>query len=926
MKMQKFQLLILVIAVCFTPELPAQGFVRLYDATPLVTTNGIIATAQTPDGGYLFFIGRPDRLIKTDPNGDIIWEKSVTVPSSDDPVSDLFVLPNGNYALGVYIENSSSPTAILLFDPQGNQIAQRNYSGFLRFHPVDDGFYAANRLNDSTLQVYRLDAGLNTVWSKPLHTEKLVFLSDLITTNDGGFCMLVSSQAPPFPNGSPKLIKADANGDKSWEMGYQSQNLVFFGSLNQLPSGDYVHLTQDAINSQLCRTDSNGNLLWTKIYNEVLWSSCLTTDGNIALCGSDLGPYKVVVKKVDLDGNTLFSKIYQPNGYTGEAFQVRATPDGGLLIGGYVEEPNQNRHGLLLKTDAVGNIYPNFIQGNAWFDKNHNCAYNATDQALNNWLVTATGDIFETAILTDTSGFYQFNLPPGDYLVQVHRPGDLWTACTESYNLQIGSQPDTLVQDFFVKDSALCSLLDVSIATPVLRRCFDNIYVVSWCNQGTVAAYDVFVQVVLPPQLDFVSATLMPAQQTGDTLWFDLGTVGFAECGSFNLTVNANCDSTIIGQTLCVEARISPDTLCIFPANWSGARVRASGHCVGDTLVEFVLKNIGPAPSDALEYIITEDHVVLYNGGFNLDPGQEMLIQRPANGSTQRIQAEQEPGYPYPSVPSAVVEGCGGFNTLGLVNQFAMDDADPFTDIDCREVIGSWDPNDKQGFPTGYESEHWIEPETELSYLIRFQNTGTDTAFYVEVRDTLSAWLDPATLRVGAASHPFTWTMRDAGALSFRFDNILLPDSNVNEAASHGFVQFKIRPRTDAPLGTVLLNTASIYFDFNAPVVTNTTMHRLGRDFYQVSLTKLPGDESLNISVQPNPFRERTRLVLPDAAAGEYRLLLFDSQGRLLRDQSFQGSSVELNLPDLDRGMYWFELRGGDGKLRARGKMVKVNK
>jgi hypothetical protein len=55
------------------------------------------------------------------------------------------------------------------------------------------------------------------------------------------------------------------------------------------------------------------------------------------------------------------------------------------------------------------------------------------------------------------------------------------------------------------------------------------------------------------------------------------------------------------------------------------------------------------------------------------------------------------------------------------------------------------------------------------------------------------------------------------------FDNIALPDSTTNEAGSHGFVQYSVRAKAGLPNGAQIPNTASIYFDFNLPVVTNAT-------------------------------------------------------------------------------------------------------
>jgi hypothetical protein len=112
----------------------------------------------------------------------------------------------------------------------------------------------------------------------------------------------------------------------------------------------------------------------------------------------------------------------------------------------------------------------------------------------------------------------------------------------------------------------------------------------------------------------------------------------------------------------------------------------------------------------------------------------------------------------------------------------------------------------------------------QLDYTIRFQNTGTDTAYVVEVRDVLDPDLDRNSFQFLGASHAVTSLVIDAvGEITFRFENILLPDSNVNEPASHGFIRFRMRPGPNLPNGTVVSNTAAIYFDQNAPVITNTT-------------------------------------------------------------------------------------------------------
>ncbi|MFZ1398077.1 MAG: hypothetical protein WAS33_14330, partial [Candidatus Promineifilaceae bacterium] len=142
-------------------------------------------------------------------------------------------------------------------------------------------------------------------------------------------------------------------------------------------------------------------------------------------------------------------------------------------------------------------------------------------------------------------------------------------------------------------------------------------------------------------------------------------------------------------------------------------------------------------------------------------------------------------------------------------------------------VTASYDPNDKQAHTsTGGSDVYLIDQDEWIDYTIRFQNTGTDTAFNVVITDTLSTSLDPSTIEMGAASHAFNWNLTGHGILGLNFPNILLPDSNSNEPLSHGFVGFRIRPRDQQDLqpGDQLVNTANIFFDFNPPVITEPSV------------------------------------------------------------------------------------------------------
>ncbi|MEO1450629.1 MAG: PKD domain-containing protein, partial [Bacteroidota bacterium] len=101
------------------------------------------------------------------------------------------------------------------------------------------------------------------------------------------------------------------------------------------------------------------------------------------------------------------------------------------------------------------------------------------------------------------------------------------------------------------------------------------------------------------------------------------------------------------------------------------------------------------------------------------------------------------------TLPASVPLGTP-IHTIAQVDPIAQDVV-PDNNVDsCSAVVvGAYDPNDKQVSPAGEGGngdEVLIENfDGNLRYTVRFQNTGTDTAFYVVIRDELDPDLDPAS-------------------------------------------------------------------------------------------------------------------------------------------------------------------------------------
>jgi uncharacterized repeat protein (TIGR01451 family) len=392
---------------------------------------------------------------------------------------------------------------------------------------------------------------------------------------------------------------------------------------------------------------------------------------------------------------------------------------------------------------------------------------------------------------------------------------------------------------------------------------------------------------------------------SGNTFDFAVGTLEPGDCGSFQINYTANC-STPLGITHCSEAHILPDASC---NSGTGAKIQATAICDGDS-VRLTLKNIGTVGmSNSHEFVIVEDLIMYMSTPFQLGPGASTTIATIANGSTYRIQSEQVPS----GVVAAFIEGCGGFSQPGLPLVFAPSTTNSFVSTDCMVNVSSYDPNDLQAVPTGYAAAHFIEKNTPIQYTIRFQNTGTDIANSVVLLDTLSTYLDVRSIAPGAASHPYDVDIIDGNVLRFRFDRINLPDSASNQAASQGFVKFQINQLPNNPEGSKILNTAAIYFDNNAPVLTNTTLHTIGSQFIVVETNEANG-LGKNLKVYPNPASTELFFELPtEVTKGNF--VLTDALGRKVHEETFIGNRYRFERKQLPSGVYFFKMMDFTGKI-----------
>ena len=218
-------------------------------------------------------------------------------------------------------------------------------------------------------------------------------------------------------------------------------------------------------------------------------------------------------------------------------------------------------------------------------------------------------------------------------------------------------------------------------------------------------------------------------------------------------------------------------------------------------------------------------------------------------------------------------------------------------------VTGSYDPNDKNAEYNGPSNGTFIHDSTQIEYTIRFQNTGTDTAFTVVVKDNISSSLSIQSVEMVGASHNYSLSIKN-DSLIWTFTNILLVDSNANEAASHGFVKFKIDQSEGNSEGMQIKNKAFIYFDFNDPIITNEHISEINYGIV-TSVVEL----SNGINVYPNP--NNGVFFIDNIPNGEIvnTVEVFNTMGNSIKKIKWSNTKNEIAIPEVAVGTYFINVR-----------------
>ena len=219
-------------------------------------------------------------------------------------------------------------------------------------------------------------------------------------------------------------------------------------------------------------------------------------------------------------------------------------------------------------------------------------------------------------------------------------------------------------------------------------------------------------------------------------------------------------------------------------------------------------------------------------------------------------------------------------------------------------IVGSYDPNDKMEAHGERILHSSFSANDYLNYTIRFENTGTASAIDVRVNDVLDSRLDENSIKMESASHNYVMD-RIGNNINWKFENIQLPATVANPTASKGYIQFKIKPKPGYAVGDIIPNTASIYFDYNPAIITNT--------FHTEFVAQLAVNEfeNGNFMFYPNPTSDFVTISLKDTSNAIASIAVYDVIGKLILTVKPRESiaTETLDLSSVHPGIYFVEVQ-----------------
>lgn len=350
--------------------------------------NSVLATA---DGGYLVVGAQYDTgsfssdvlVLKLYPNGDTVWTRMYGDSGYEFGYNACQTGPGYMIAGG---SNSPGLGAGDIFsiriNASGDTLQTYRYGGTgdetclggTAINVSSEGNYvfAGQTLSYGAglidAYLFKTDYTGAVLWSRTYGGAQSEQGGSVIRTSDSGFVWC--GHTTSFGSGITDLylVRTDSLGNMLWSKSYGLGTMEIGFNGIQTSDGGFLltgmrEITPSDYEAIVVKTDSLGGIMWCKQYGvpgSHDWADCAIEipTGGYLICGRTSafgqGAQDVMLIRTDVNGDTLWTRAYG-NFANDYAFFIMATGDGGyLMCGGGVPPSTTRDHVYIIKTDANG--------------------------------------------------------------------------------------------------------------------------------------------------------------------------------------------------------------------------------------------------------------------------------------------------------------------------------------------------------------------------------------------------------------------------------------------------------------------------------------------------------------------------------------------------------------------------------------------
>jgi len=378
--MKKTNLLLLALTILSGTSFAQFSFQKTFGGASFDSGTDITATA---DGGYALtgFFGNLSTgyaevfLIKTNENGDTSWTRTYGGHAGDDGGRSLAQTRDHGYVVCGFSASFNDQVYLIKTDSVGDTMWTKTYGdldtqeGECVLQTNDDGFLISGESFGGTpgILLIKTDSQGDTLWVRTgLGSGPANRAYSIQQTVDSGFIICGYTTGAATGSSDVYLIRTNAAGDTLWTHTYGGIGNEQGRAVKQTSDGGFIVAAKSnsfGIGNDdiyLVKTDSSGNVEWSRIYggplNESAYSVEESDDGNFLVAGQsnsfNAGDNDMYLLQVDSMGILLWSKRY--GGADEDAVRSMCKSNGGAYgLCGYSASFNSGNYAAYFVTTNI---------------------------------------------------------------------------------------------------------------------------------------------------------------------------------------------------------------------------------------------------------------------------------------------------------------------------------------------------------------------------------------------------------------------------------------------------------------------------------------------------------------------------------------------------------------------------------------------